>query len=137
MTIIVLLVIFEFLNSILARVEIGQRGVRFVLPYRQALLPTLFYRKREIMFTDIERIEKRREIYGGRFAPVMMQGAVIITKDGGAYSLGYVSEADLDPLFPVPEIANEIARRANVDIVDKGAVHRPATPKTAGLKTRR
>ena len=131
--IIMALILFELLNSILARIEIGQTGVRLVLPYRRALLPTVFYRKREIPYSQMHVIETRREVYGGLWAPVMMYGGRIIDKDGVAYSLGYVSEADVDPLFPIKDIVEDIARRAGIEVVDKGCVRRRLTKKIMGV----
>jgi hypothetical protein len=132
-TVIMLLILFELLNSVQARIEVGQRGVRFVLPYRRALLPTMFYRKREIPYAQMHLVELRREVYGGYLAPVMMVGARIIDKNGEAYSLGYVSEADVDPLFPICDIAEDIAARAGIRLVDVGAVRRQASRKLLGL----
>lgn len=132
-TVVMLLILCELLNSILARVELGESGVRIVLPYRRALLPTMFYRKHEIPYNQMHLIETRREVYGGLLAPVMMYGARIIDKNGDVCSLGYVSEADIDPLFPVRDIVEDISKRANIKVVDKGAVRRQASRKLLGL----
>jgi hypothetical protein len=67
-------------------------------------------------------------------APVLLRGARIIKKDGTTVPLGYVSEADMDPTFPVPEIAAEIAKRAGVELTEMGSVHRQIRKKMFGIK---
>lgn len=133
-TLLMLLVIFEMVLSIRAKVHLGETGVRIVLPSRGGLMPMLGYRRSEIPYADIDKVEIRREVYGGTFAPVLLRGARIVLKDGKTVPLGYVSEADMDPTFPVPEIAAEIARRAGVPLVDMGSVQRNMRKKFMGLK---
>lgn len=132
-TIVMLLIFVELLNSVQARIEVGQTGVRFVLPSRRGLLPSLFYRRKEIPYAEIQSVETRRELYGGYIAPITMFGARIVDKAGENHSLGYVSEADVDPLFPLRDIADDIVKRANVPLVHVGTVKRLATRKMLGL----
>src|SRR4029079_2660222 len=79
-------------------------------------------------------VETRREIYGGSVAPVLLQGARLILKDDSAVKLGYVSEANSDPCFPYPEIAQKIAERAVVMVQHRGNVRRSVQKKYLGLK---
>lgn len=93
----------------------------------------LRYQTHEIPYKDIAAVEMRREVYGGFWAPMMLKGARIITKDGTRIRLGYVNEANVDPAFPYVEIAERIANRAGVEIIDAGNVRRSYPKKVLGL----
>src|SRR5690606_20446144 len=101
---------------------------------RGIAMPKFFYRTHEIPYSDIEAVETRREIYGGAIAPVMLRGARIVTKSGEKIPLGYVNEANVDPMMPVSEIASEIARRAGLGVVDHGTVRRQVHKKLRGIR---
>lgn len=132
---VMLLVVFELIRSIRSRVELGESALSFTLPAaRAAAMPKLLYRRREIPYSTIEAVETRREIYGGAFAPVLLRGARIITKDGEKVPLGYVSEANVDPILPFGEIAQEVARRAGVPVTDRGNVRRELRKKLRGIQ---
>jgi len=133
-TVVMAFVFLELLFSLRARVVIGQTGVRIRLPARLGTLPMPYYRTHEVPYDQIAAVETRREIYGGVIAPVLMRGARLLTKSGASVSLGYVSEADMDPCFPVPEIAAQIARRAGLDVSNAGNVHRRFRNKLRGMK---
>lgn len=133
--VVMLLVTFELVYSIRSRVELGEGAVRLILPAaRGVAMPKLLYRKREIPYSEIDLVETRREIYGGSLAPVMLRGARVVTKSGEKIPLGYVSEANVDPVMPVPEIASEIARRAGLEVIDRGTVRRQVHKKLRGIK---
>lgn len=129
------LVLVEVLFSIRARIEVGEKAVRLTLPAGRALMPMLRYQRHEIPYADIKAVETRREIYGGSLAPVLMRGARILTKDGRSIPLGYVNEANVDPTFPYAAIADQIATRAGLQVVDRGAVRRNVTNKMMGFKS--
>jgi len=132
---IMLLVVFELLHSLRSRVEIGESAVRLILPAARGIaMPKFFYHKKEIPYSEIDLIETRREIYGGTLAPVMLRGARIVTKTGDKVPLGYVSEANVDPVLPVQEIASEIARRTGIEVTDRGTVRREVHKKLRGIK---
>jgi len=134
-TLVMLLVLFELIHSIRARVIIGESAVRLTLPAARGIaIPKFFYRTHEIPYSDIEAVETRREIYGGTIAPVMLRGARIVTKSGEKIPLGYVNEANVDPMLPIPEIASEIARRAGLAVVDHGTVRRQVHKKLRGIR---
>ncbi|MBX5497256.1 MAG: hypothetical protein IRZ15_18110, partial [Bryobacteraceae bacterium] len=133
--IVMLLLLFELIHSIRARVTIGESSVQLTLPAARGIsMPKFFYKTHDIPYSDIETVETRREVYGGAIAPVMLRGARIVTKSGQKISLGYVNEANVDPLLPVPEIAAEIARRAGVPVVDHGTVRRQVHKKIRGIR---
>jgi len=132
---VMLLVTFELIQSIRSRVEIGESAVRLTLPAaRGVAMPKFFYRKHEIPYSEIDLVETRREVYGGTLAPVMLRGARIVTKTGDKVPLGYVSEANVDPMLPVPEIASEIARRTGTEVMDRGTVRRQVRKKLRGIR---
>lgn len=132
---IMLLLVFELIHSLRSRVEIGESAVRLTLPAARGIaMPKFFYRKQEIPFSSIDAVETRCEVYGGALAPVVLRGARIVTKTGDKIPLGYVSEANVDPMLPVPEIASEIARRAGLELADRGMVRREVGKKLRGIK---
>lgn len=138
-TILMLLVLIELLFSLRARVEFGEKTVKMTLPSGRGPTPMLFYRSHEIPYEDVHTVETRREIYGGSLVPVLLKGARVIFKDekggeGKAIPIGYVSEANMDPTFPYPEIAKKIADRARLPLIDRGNVRRSFRRKFFGIK---
>jgi hypothetical protein len=133
-TAVMLLVVFELIFSLRARIELGQAGLRFTLPAARAGMPKFFYRRREVPYSSIAAVETRREIYGGSLAPVLLHGTRIVTQDGEKIPLGYVNEANPDSLFPFADIAREIAARAGVEVIHRGNVRRQVHRKWLGLK---
>lgn len=131
--IIMFLVLVEMLHSIRSRVELGNTMVRLTLPSGRGAQPMLRYQTHEIAYKDIDAIEMRREVYGGMLAPMMLKGARIRTKSGDTIKLGYVNEANVDPAFPYAEIAERIASRAGVQIIDAGSVRRSMPKKILGF----
>lgn len=134
-TILMFLIVVELLASLRARIELGPEKVKMTLPTGRGPTPLLFYRTQEIPYDQVQAVETRREIYGGSVVPVLLKGARIITKDGKSIPIGYVSEANLDPAFPFPEIAKEIAERARLPLIDRGNVRRSLRRKWLGLKS--
>lgn len=134
-TIIMFLLLVEVLSSIRARVDLGHKAVRMTLSAGRGLTSALRYETNEVPYSEIEAVEMRREVYGGSVAPMMLKGARVVTKDGRMIRLGYVNEANEDPAFPYVEIAQRIANRAGVALVDGGSVRRSARRKMLGLRS--
>lgn len=133
-TALMFLVFVEMMFSIRTRVHLGREKVRMTLPSGRGPTPMLRYRSYEFPYDQVDTVETRREIYGGAMAPVLMKGARVILKDGSVVRLGYVSEADSDPVFPYAEIAAKIAERARLPLIDRGAVRRSVRSKMMGIK---
>lgn len=131
--VVIFLVFVEMLHSIRSQVELGNTAVRLTLPSGRGPQPMLRYQTHEVPYKDIAAVEMRREVYGGFLAPMMLKGARIITKSGDKIRLGYVNEANVDPAFPYVEIAERIANRAGVAIIDGGNVRRMMTKKVLGI----
>jgi len=134
-TFIMFLVIIELMHSLMARIELGDKSVKMTLPSGRGPTPIVRYRNHDIPYDQIKAVETRREIYGGSIAPVLLQGARLILKDDSAVKLGYVSEANSDPCFPYPEIAQQIAARAGLAVEHKGNVRRSVQKKYLGLSS--
>ncbi|MEQ1712894.1 MAG: hypothetical protein ABL908_16040 [Hyphomicrobium sp.] len=132
---IMFLVVVELMFSIRARIDLGDTAVKMTLPAGRGLMPMLRYQRHEIPYSDIKAIESRREIYGGTLAPVLMRGARIVTKGDRSIQLGYLNEANVDPAFPYSEIAEQIAARAGLQVIDRGAVRRNVANKVMGIRT--
>ncbi len=133
-TILMFLIVVELLFSLLARVELGEKSVKMTLPSGRGPTPMLRYKSYEVPYDQIQSVETRREIYGGSFVPVLLKGARIVTKDEKSIPIGYVSEANVDPCFPYPEIAKKIADRAVLPLIDRGNVRRSFRRKFFGIK---
>jgi hypothetical protein len=131
---IMLLLLIEVMHSLMTRIELGPTAVKMTLPAGRGPTPIIRYRTHEIPYDQIKSVETRREIYGGSVAPVLLQGARLILKNESAVKLGYVSEANSDPCFPYPEIAQKIAQRAGLDVRHRGNVRRSVQKKYLGLK---
>jgi len=132
-TFIMFLLVIELMHSLRARIELGDQALKLTLPSGRGPTPIVRYRSREIPYDKIKAVETRREIYGGSVAPVLLQGARLILNDDTPVKLGYVSEANSDPCFPYPEIAQQIAARAGVTVEHKGNVRRSVQKKYLGL----
>lgn len=133
-TILMFLVVVELLFSLRARVELGETSVKMTLPSGRGPTPMLRYRSYDIPYDQVQTVETRREIYGGSLVPVLLKGARLITKDDKSIPIGYVSEANVDPCFPYPEIAKKIAERARLPLIDRGNVRRSFRRKFFGIK---
>lgn len=126
-----LLIILMF--SLRARVQLGEKNVRLTLPSGRGPTPMLRYRTHEVHYTDIAAVETRKELYGGAIAPVIMEGARIVMKDGSIIKLGYDAEANTDQAFPYVEIAHAIAKRAGLPVTHQGHVRRTMRSKMMGV----
>lgn len=133
-TILMFLIVVELLFSLRARVELGETSVKMTLPSGRGPTPMLFYKTHTIPYDQVQTVETRREIYGGSLVPVLLKGARLITKDEKSIPIGYVSEANVDPAFPYPEIAKKIAERARLPLIDRGNVRRSFRRKFFGIK---
>ena len=138
-TILMVLIVIELLFSIRARVAFGDESVKMTLPSGRGPTPMLRYRSYDIPYDQVHTVETRREIYGGSLVPVLLKGARLITKndeggEGQAIPIGYVSEANMDPAFPYPDIARKIAERARLPLIDRGNVRRSFRRKFFGIK---
>jgi hypothetical protein len=133
-TFIMVLLFIELMHSLMTRIELGDTSVKMTLPAGRGPTPIVRYRSHDIPYGEIKAVETRREIYGGSIAPVLLQGARLILKDDTPVKLGYVSEANSDPCFPYPEIAQKIADRAGLKVEHRGNVRRSLQKKYLGLK---
>lgn len=133
-SILMFLIVIELLFSLRARVELGEKAVKMTLPAGRGPTPMLRYKSYTIPYDQVQTVETRREIYGGSLVPVLLKGARLITKDGTSIPIGYVSEANVDPCFPYPEIAKKIADRARLPLIDRGNVRRSFRRKFLGWK---
>jgi hypothetical protein len=133
-TVIMFLLFIEVMHSLMTRIELGENSVKMTLPAGRGPTPIVRYRSHDIPYDQVKAVETRREIYGGSMAPVLLQGARLVLKDDSAVKLGYVSEANSDPCFPYPEIAQKIAERSGLQVEHKGNVRRSLQKKYFGLK---
>ena len=131
--ILMFLIVVELMYSLRARVELGETAVKMTLPAGRGPTPMLRYRTNEVPYDQVQSVETRREIYGGGLVPVLLKGARLTLKDGSNVPIGYVSEAKVDPAFPYPVIAKQIADRARLPLIDRGNVRRSVRRKMLGI----
>jgi len=129
------LIIIELVFSLRTSIELGDEAVKATLPAGRGPTPMLRYKSYTLPYKDIATVESRREVYGGALAPVLLKGSRIVMKDGTKVPLGYISEANVDPAFPYPEIAAKIAERAGIAHTDRGSVYRSVRNKMFGIKS--
>jgi hypothetical protein len=127
------LLVIQFVHALRARVVLGPEAVEVTLPAGRWLTPAFTYRSRNVRYDDIQAVETRGEVYGGTLAPVLMQGVSLVTRDGDKVPLGHVNAHCEDPALPCLSIGCEIARRAGIEVQDRGAVHRKAPQEMMGL----
>lgn len=133
-TLIMGLLLVELMFSIRSRVAFGDKSVKITLPAGRGATPALRYLQTEIPYDQVAAVEVRREVYGGAVAPVTMKGARVVLKEGDPIKLGYVNEANADPVMPFVEIGEKIAARAGVPINDLGHVRRSFAKKVSGTR---
>jgi hypothetical protein len=133
--IIMFLLFIELMFSLRTRVDLGPDSVKMTIPSGRGPTPMLRYKSHDIPYDQVHTVETRREVYGGSFIPVLLKGARLTLKDGTQIPLGYVSEANVDPAFPYPEIAREIADRARLPLIDRGNVRRSVRRKLLGIRS--
>ena len=125
---IMLLILFELIFSLRAKVDIGRNAVALTLPKRGSLFPTFFYESRTIPYEDIQAVQTYCDCYGGTVTPMVLRGTRLILKTKETIPLGFVNDRDDDPRFPFPRIAKQIAARAGVPVKNLGhiqhALHR-------------
>lgn len=122
-TLVMVLVLFELVFSLRAKVDLGSKAVALTLPRAGGgLTPTLFYQTRTILYEDIAAVQTYCDCYGGSVAPVVLRGTRLILKTGERIPLGFVNDVDDDPRFPFKTIARQIASRAGLEIIDLGHV---------------
>ena len=105
-----------------SEVDLGPEKVRLVLPNWRGPTPFFPYSEVEVPYKDLAGVETRSEIYRYFVLPVIVQSACLVHKDGGRLTLGYVSENPSDPPMPFHTIAEDIASRAGVPLVQRGVV---------------
>lgn len=127
------LIFVQLVQAVRMRISVGEKTLRMTLPDGRGPTPFWRYRSHAIPFDQIRLVETRREIYGNRFAPVLLKGTRVITKEGEKIPLGYVNEHNVDPTFPYPEIGAEVARRAGIEVIDRGTVQRSVRKKVMRL----
>lgn len=116
------MLMLELLFCVRSRLVLGKMAVRFTLPKNGAAVPLWSYASHDIPYHTIKGVELRREVFGGRIAPVLLRGLVIKTKDNKEIVAGHTLEGFDDPAFPYGIIGEQIAARAAVPFVDQRTI---------------
>ncbi|MGH1417982.1 MAG: hypothetical protein ACRBCJ_03910 [Hyphomicrobiaceae bacterium] len=134
--VIMFFILTELLFSVRTRVVFKDDSVKLTLPSGNRPTPLFKYATHDLAYRDVERVETFRELYGGALAPIVLKGARVAKKDGTEIILGFVSEANVDPSLPFPEIAGQIADRASVEVADCGCRHHNFPTRVLGLTSK-
>lgn len=119
---VMVMLALELLFSLRARLILGKTTVRFTLPKNGAAVPSWSYASHDIPYHAIKGVELRREVFGGKIAPVLLRGLVIRTKDNKEIAVGHTLEGFEDPAFPFGSIGEKIAARAAVPFDDQRTI---------------
>ncbi|MEZ5908527.1 MAG: hypothetical protein R3D31_06965 [Hyphomicrobiaceae bacterium] len=131
--IIMTLLIIQLAAALRLRIVLGERAVSLRLPVARGATPLLRFKSYEVPYDEILAVETRREVYGGKVAPVLMRATRIVTRSGDKIVLGHYNEHDPDVSLPYDKIAHRIAERAEIKVADFGTVRRAAHQKLLGL----
>ncbi len=105
-----------------SEVRVGPDRASMVLPNWRGPTPLFPYTECRIPYQDLSAVETRSEIYRYFVVPVIVRSACLVRKDGQRLTLGYVQDDPTDPWIPFHTIAEQIAERAGVPMVNKGFV---------------
>lgn len=105
-----------------SEVALGPDKATLVLPNWRGPTPLFPYTETEVPYANLAAVETRGEIYRYFILPVSVQSASLVRKDGKRLTLGYARSHAHDPAMPYHAIAEDIAKRAGVPLVDKGTV---------------
>ncbi len=132
---IMFFVVTELLFSIRTKVVFKDAAVKLTVPAGKGPTPFFKYATHNLRYQDVDSVETYRELYGGALAPIILKGSRVLKKDGTEIPLGFVSEANVDPSLPFPEIAGMIADRANLEMKDCGCRRHRFRHRVLGLKS--
>jgi hypothetical protein len=105
-----------------SEVHLGPEKATLVLPNWHGPTPLFPYTECEVPYKDLAAVETRSEIYHYFVLPVIVQAACLVRKDGKRLTLGYVRESTEEHSMPFHTIAEQIAARAGVPLVNRGIV---------------
>ena len=131
--VVMFFIVTELLFSLRTKVVFKDDSVKLTVPAGNGPTPMFRYHSHDVPFADIARVESYRELYGGAITPVVLKGSRIIKKDGTQIPLGFVSEANVDPSLPIPEIASRIADCAGIEVTDCGCMRHKLSSRVLGL----
>lgn len=115
-------ILVNLISAYRTRLELGEQAVHLTMPAWRGPTPGLVYKQLDIPYGDIAKIEHRHEIYKEVLVPQLMHTAAIVTKDGTRHRIGYTQDTSEDQVIPVGEMAEAVARRAGVPLVEKASV---------------
>jgi hypothetical protein len=105
-----------------SEVALGPDRAVMVLPNWRGPSPLFPYTETAVPYADLAAVETRGEIYRYLVLPVSVRSACLVRKDGKRLTLGYIRSNSLDHSMPFHAIAEDVARRAGVPLVDRGTV---------------
>ena len=129
---VMVILLFQLRHALNAKVVLGEKAVKLRLPAGRGATPLLRFKSWDIPYDNILAVDTRREIMGGKLAPIFMTATRLVTREGEKVVLGHVSERNPDTVFPFPEIGEQIADRAGIEVAKHGTVRRSLQRKLVG-----
>ena len=131
-TIIMAILLFQLRYALSSKVVLGKKAVKLKLPAGRGPTPLVRFKSWDIPYDDVLAVDTRREVLGGKLAPIFMTATRLVKRDGEKVVLGHVSERNPDTVFPFPEIGKQIADRSGIEVAHHGTVRRSLQRKIVG-----
>jgi len=105
------------------RIKINNDDVDIVVPKWRGPTPFAPFDQAKLPYSKIEAVEQRGEIYRSLGILGLQKVASVVTSEGDRYVLGYSTENESDAPISFGLVAETLAERAGVQLVDKGVVN--------------
>lgn len=105
------------------RIKVNNDEVDIVVPNWRGPTPFAPFDEAKLPYNKIEAVEQRGEIYRSLGILGLRKVSSVVTSDGDRYVLGYSTEQESDAPIPFATVAETVAQRAGVQLVDRGAVN--------------
>jgi hypothetical protein len=131
------LLLQQLIHAIRTRIVVDDGGIELTVPRVGARGPFFLWRyvTAKLAYADIAAIERRTEVYGGAWLPMLLTSVRLVPKTGEPIVLGYTNAHEQDDQFPYGDIAARIARSAGIGITDHGTVRRSLQQRVLGMKS--
>jgi len=113
----------QVMSSMRTRIAFEDEGLRLRVPIRRGPSPSTKYLRTFIPYDEVQAVETRCEVFTAlQQVPVCLEVASVLKTDGERVVLGYQHVHEEDPDIDYKVIAKQLARVADVPLVDKGKV---------------
>lgn len=114
-------IVMHMISAMRSKIEIDNDAITMMAPTWRGPTPAPPYKNQKLSFAEIDGVETRAEIYRAAGIQTMMRSYAVKAGDRRVV-LGYMKDNETDPVFPLDDIAKEVAARANVPITNLGRI---------------